>query len=312
MQHYPQYRLALSALVATALITLAAPTATAGLPDSPDGTVKAVLESLADRHPEILWEALPASYQNDITEITHLAANKVDPELWGAIFGLGGKVAGVLRDQRNYFLNSSLMSAAGEERDRIEGNWDTAVAAMDSFFTSDLANLENLKTMDWEKFLSTTVVEMMDSISQIQTEDDSGESGEDIIEMLRKTSVETVSTEGDKATVRISAPDEDPEEILLTCVEGRWIPSEMANDWETNMAEAKKNLASIDEEQMAEAKMQAMMVFGTVEAALDQLAAAGSQEEFDTAIQGLLGPFLGMAGGMQDEMQDEMEEQTEE
>ena len=312
MKHHPLYRLALSAVAATALIALAAPTATAGLPDSPDGAVKAVLESLANRHPEVLWEALPPSYQKDITEITHLAAAKMDPELWDAIFGLGGKVAGVLRDQRDYFLNSSLMNAAGEERDRIEGNWDTAVAAMDSFFTSDLANLENLKTMDWERFLSTTVVEMMDSISQIQTEDESGESGEDIIGTLRKTTVETVSTEGDRATVKISAPGEDPEEVQLTRVEGRWIPSEMADDWETNMAEAKKNLANIDEEQMGEAKMQAMMVFGMVEAALDQLAAAGSQEEFDTAIQGLLGPFLGMVGGMQDEMQDEMEEETQE
>jgi hypothetical protein len=283
--------------VAIALVSIPA---AANLPDTPDGTIKQVFESLANRHPEILWQALPPTYQRDITELTHAVADKVDPELWNGVFGLGSQVAVVLRDKREYFLNSSMMNAAGEERARIEENWDTAVAALDGFFTSEFSNLENLKTMDWEGFLSTTAVDIMDRVVEIQAEKGAEEDFEDIAAKLRNTTVETVSRDGDVATVRVSTPGEDPEEVSVTRVEGRWVPTDMAEDWDTNMAEAKENIANVTEEQMAQAKMQAMMVFGMVQAGLDQLAATNSQEEFDQAIQGLLGPFMGMAGGMQE------------
>ena len=29
------------------------------------------MEQLADRQPEIIWQALPSTYQKDITELTH-------------------------------------------------------------------------------------------------------------------------------------------------------------------------------------------------------------------------------------------------
>ena len=52
------------------------------IPATPDGTVMAVAQNLADNHPEILWEALPASYRTDITELTQLFAAKMDPEIY--------------------------------------------------------------------------------------------------------------------------------------------------------------------------------------------------------------------------------------
>lgn len=298
MRHQMKRRIVLSCVVATAMVALASP-ADAGLPDSPDGTVSAVIQSLADRHPEILWQALPPGYQQDISDVTHAAAEKMDPELWDAIFRIGTKVSGVLRDKKEFFLNSSMMNAAGEEKVRVEENWDTAVSALDNFFTSEFSNLETFKTMDWERFLSTTGVELMDRIAELDAQKGE-EDVEEMIAKLRATTVETVSQEGDKATVRISAPDEDPEEVPLTRVEGRWVPSDMADDWDSNMAEAKENIANLTEEQMAQAKMQAMMVMGMADAAIDQIAATTTQDEFDQALQGLFGPFLGMAGGMQE------------
>jgi hypothetical protein len=106
-----------------------------------------------------------------------------------------------------------------------------------------------------------------------------------------------VSREDDVATVRISAPGEDPEEISLTLVEGRWVPTDMAQDWDANMAEAKQEIADITEEQMVEGKMQAMMMFGMADAALDQLAVVNSTEELEQALQGLMGPLMGMGPG---------------
>ena len=282
-------------VVAVALASLTAHSA--DLPDSPDGTVKAVLQNLADRHPEVLWQALPPSYQKDITEVTHAFANMMDQEIWDAAFGLGLKAAGVLRDKKQLILESSLMEAAGEERARIEGNWDAVIALMEDSFSSEIAKLDTLKTIDWEKFLSTTGAEIMARAADISTAESAEENFEDAIALLRKTTVETVSRDGEVATVKVSAPGEEPEEISLTLVEGRWVPSDMAEEWDEGVADAMQEIDEMSEEEIA-GKAQAMAFFGMADAMLDQLAAANSQEEFEEAMQGILGPFMGMGEAM--------------
>ncbi|HSN57475.1 MAG TPA: hypothetical protein VLT32_22590, partial [Candidatus Sulfomarinibacteraceae bacterium] len=82
------------------LLALAATAGAADLPDSPDGTVEAVAAALAGNQPEILWQALPPTYQRDITELTHGFAAKVDPAVWEAAFGVGRRTAGLLRDKK--------------------------------------------------------------------------------------------------------------------------------------------------------------------------------------------------------------------
>lgn len=282
-----------------AVVVVASSTAVAAdLPDSPDGTVKAVLQGLADQHPEILWQALPPSYQKDINDLTHAFANKMDPEIWDAAFGLGLKAAEVLKDKKQYIFGSSMMDAAGDEREQIEGNWDAAVALMKDFFSSDVANLETLKTINWERFLSTTGAEIAARAATISSEKSDDEDYEDAVALLRKTTVEMVSRDGDHATVKVTAPDEEPEEVSLTQVEGRWVPSDLADEWDEHMAEAREGIEEMTAEQIAESKAQAMGFFGMADAMLDQLAAVNSQEEFDEAMQGILGPFMGMGDEM--------------
>ena len=282
-----------------ALVALASfPVHSADLPDSPDGTVKAVMQNLADQHPEVLWQALPASYQKDITELTHAFANKMDEEIWNATFSLGLKATGVLRDKKQYILESSIMEAAGDEQARIEGNWDAVVAVLGDFFSSEVSQLDNLKTIDWERYLRTTGTEIMVRGADISTAKSAEEDYEDLVATLRKTTVETVSRDGDAATVKVSAPGEDPEEISLTLVEGRWVPSDMAEEWDERVAEAMREIDEISEEEVAEGKMQAMAIFGMADAMLDQLVAVNSTEEFEEAMQGIMAPLMGMGEEM--------------
>jgi hypothetical protein len=267
------------------------------LPDSPDGTVRAVMESLADRHPEILWQALPASYQQDITELTHAFADTMDPEIWNTAFRLGNKAVGILRDKKRYILESSLMSASGDRRAEVENNWDSAVAALDSLFSSEISDLDNLRSMDWGRFLRTSGAEIMDRAHDISAAAGGEDADEDVLAMIRQTTVDLVSRDGDHATVRVSAPGEEPEEVPLTRVEGRWVPTDMADDWDANIAGAMQDIAGLSAEEMAENKMQAMALFGMAEAVLDQLAAVNSTEEFEQAMQSISGSFTGMGTG---------------
>jgi hypothetical protein len=110
---------------------------------------------------------------------------------------------------------------------------------------------------------------------------------------LRQTKVEIVSRDGDQATLRMTAPDEEPEDVQLTRVEGRWVPSEMAVDWDVKITAAKQKLATITDEELAQGSAQAMVLIGMADAMLTELAAVESAAELDQKLQGLLGPLLG-------------------
>ena len=49
----------LCAVLAGVVTAMAVPAVSFDIPNTPDGTVRAVSEALADRHPEVLWQALP-------------------------------------------------------------------------------------------------------------------------------------------------------------------------------------------------------------------------------------------------------------
>ena len=293
MHHTPHPKTLLCHILAALVVAVAAPALSIEIPDTPDGTVRAVSAALADRHPEVLWQALPPTYQKDITELTHTFAGRMDPAVWNAAFGLGRKTVGILRDKKALFLSSSMLQAAGDDRRRIESGWDSVVSVLDSFFSSDVTRLETLKTIDWERYLSSTGRELMNQAAEVSKARGDDAFDREFAGKLRQTKIELVSRDGNQATVRMSAPDEEPEELQLTRVEGRWVPSEMAVDWDVKVAAAKEKLATITDEELAQGSAQAMVVIGMADAMLTQLATVESAAELDQALQGLLGPLLG-------------------
>ena len=298
-------------VVALVLAAVGVPALAVDIPSSPDGTVRAVAEGLADRHPEVLWQALPPTYHKDITELTHAFAERMDPAVWEATFALGSRTAGLLRDKKDIILASSMAEAAGEEREQIEGGWDEMVSMFDSFFSSGVSSLDTLKTIDWEQYIATTGKDLMDLAAEKSKADGDDTFDREFTQKLRQAEVEVISNEGDSATLRMTAPDEEPEEMQLTRVEGRWVPTDMAKDWDKNVAEAKAKLAALTDEEMQQGSMQAMMMIGMVDGVLAQLETVETAEEFDQAIEGLLGPFLGgMMGPGEDEMYEYDEDES--
>lgn len=279
--------------IACLLIAFTVPTLAVEIPDSPEGTARAVGNALADRHPEVLWQALPPTYQKDITELTHAFAAKMDPVVWDAVFGVGRKTAALLRDKKDIILASSTIQAAGEKRDEVASGWDSMVGLLDSFFASGVSNLDTLKTINWESYLATTGRDLMNLAAEKSKASGNDAFEREFVQPLKQTEIEVVSRDGDNATLRMTAPGEEPEEEQFTRVEGRWVPAEMAVDWDKNVAEARQKIAAITDEEIQQGSMQAMMMIGMVDGVLAQLNAAETAEEFDQSIQGILGPFLG-------------------
>ena len=288
-----------------AIITIVTSLACAGavgagsvvIPDTPDGTVKAVAENLAEGRPEVLWMALPPSYQQDITDITHAFANKMDPELYNKTFSLLNKAVVVLTDKKDIIQGSSMIKTVEEDDlDTVEEGWDTAMALLGTLLTSDISDLEKMKTFNYEDFFKGTATALMEQAAAMSAEDPEDPYAKEFQSKFEAMTVELLNTEGDHATLVISAPDEEPEQVEMTRVEGRWIPTDMADDWAEEVAEAKQKIEEITPESLAETKMQAMMMLAMAESFVDQVGQVNSSEELDALIGGMFGSMMGGMG----------------
>jgi hypothetical protein len=274
------------------------------LPDSPDGTVLAVVEALQNNHAEILWTALPESYQSDITEITHEFAGKMDPEIYDRGFALIMRAFEVLDDRKDVILGSEIFQSTGGDAEEIRTGLSGTQAFTHALESSEVATIEGLGSIEWGQFLATTGSKILANAAALESED-----GENPLDELESLTVETLEISDDRATLRIGSAEHDPEDVEMVRVEGRWIPAELAEEWPQFVEDARQGLAEMTPENMAAQKTQIMMFFGMAEGFIEQVASLQTPEEFDAAIGPMLAPLM---GGEMDSGDDEEEWETPE
>jgi hypothetical protein len=274
------------------------------IPDTPDGTVLAAAKAVQDNHPEFFWHALPESYRQFITEITAAFAEKMDPAVYDQAFALVMRAIEVLDDRKDIILASETFKSAGADADvdEIRAGLSNAQAFTEILKASEIATLEGLGSVDWEQFLTTTGAQMIESAAALESE-----AGGNPLDELDSLEVETLEVSGDRATLKISSKDHEAEDVEMARVEGRWIPAEMAEEWPQFTEDARKGLAEMTPESMAEQKMQIMMFFGMADAFIEEIASLQTPEEFDAAVGSMLAPFMGGMGMADDEEWDDTE-----
>ena len=259
------------------------------IPDSPDGAVFAFAEAIQENHAESIWKFLiPESYKTDITEITTTFAEKMDPAVYDRAFAIVMRAVEVLDDRKDIILASETFKSIGADADEIRTGLSNTQVFTDTLKASEIATLAGLGSVDWEQFLATTGNTMIKHAAAIEAE-----GGENLYNELASLEIETVNLADDRATLRISSNNQEPEDVEMAKVEGRWIPAEMADEWAQGVEEARQSLAEITPETMAAQKTQIMMFFGMADALIEQIASLQTPEEFDAAIGPMLAPFLG-------------------
>jgi hypothetical protein len=279
------------------------------IPDSPDGAVLAVAEALQNNHAEALWTALPESYQQDITEITQALSEKMDPDVYDRAFATVMRAIEVLDDRKEIILASETFKSSGADADDLRLTLSNSLVFTDILKASEVATVAGLGSVNWEQFLATTGNEFIKQVAAIESPE-----GDNPLDSLDSLKVETIEVSENRAMLRISSDDHEPEDVEMAKVEGHWIPAELADDWDRSIEEARQNLAEITPETMAAQKTQIMMVFGMADGLIEQVASLQTPEEFDAAIGPMLAPYIGGASmNMGDDQEWEpTEEMTEE
>lgn len=264
----------------------------------PDESLNAVSAAVQKGDLMTVWKALPPSYQKDIDGLIDDFAAKVDPELWNKSFQLLGKLAKLVKEKKTFFLGSKLLDpllaqAPPGTKDQLTQSWDGVATILEAVANSDIKTIDGLKKANCEQFIAGTLT----SVAQHGLEMASKLPNPDVqaaLEKAKGSKATLVEVKGDEAQVKMTAPGEEPKTQTVKRVEGKWLPAEMVDSWKEQMAVFKEGIAKM--EIPAEQKTGALAMMGGVESAVDQLLAAKTQEEFDTALQGiaiLAGSMLG-------------------
>lgn len=267
------------------------------IPDSPEGTVEVVVDGLVQHHPEIVWRALPPSYQQDVADLTREFADTVDPAVFDRAVAVARKGAVVLQSKKELILGSEILEKSQVDAETVDIYWETAVHMLDALLASDVADLSTLRELDVETFLATTGSDLMDHASKLPAENEDMESFAQRVAGLEQANVDLESEDGDHALVLLEVPDQDTTELRLIRVEDRWVPAELAAQWPHAVAEARAKIEMLSGEEAAQTRVRVLFGIGIVEGFIDQLDRMETSDEIDDLIGGVLGNIMATQGG---------------
>jgi hypothetical protein len=258
------------------------------IPDEPSAAIQKIADEMLVGNCSILWHAMPSSYQADVNAIAKLAGAKVDPEIYDKSFGLFGRFAEVADKQKSFILNTKLGGElAAEQIAEIEAAWPSIIGFIQTIVSSSISSSAGLRAFDGQGFSEQTLPALFkysNDLAAISKEENPFGS----LEFNRLKTIENADT---AAVIEITFTNGDVETEDFIKVENRWVPTEMATNWSTQIADTKKKLEAISSEEIAKNKPQLMGMITMLDGILTQLEKADTQEQFDQALRGAMMPI---------------------
>ena len=262
------------------------------VPDDAKGTAETIISKLAENKPQVLWSALPESYQKDANEVARSAIASLDAEVYDKVVGILKKANKILTEKKEFILKNEQLGLLAKDMDDVSANWDAFTELVAILLDSQLGTYQKAKNIDLGGLLAETGSNLMGKLATISALADEDKWQTEFVAKLKAVKIEEASTSGEESLLQVTDPDGKVEEQTWVKVEGKWIPKEVKDGWMANIAKAKERIATQSAEK-EQNKMGAMLVLGMVEGVLDQLDKASTQEDFEAAIEGLakLGNF---------------------
>lgn len=257
------------------------------VPDDAKGTAETIISKLAENKPQVLWSALPESYQKDANEVARSAIASLDAEVYDKVVGILKKANKMLTEKKEFILKNEQFGLLAKDMDEVSANWDVFTELVAILLDSQLGTYEKAKNIDLGGLLAETGSDLMGKFATISALADEDKWQTEFVAKLKAVKIEEASTSGKESLLQVTDPDGKVEEQIWVKVEGKWIPKEVKDGWMANIAKAKEKIATQSTEK-EQNKMGAILVLGMVEGVLDQLDKVSTQEDFEAAIEGLV------------------------
>jgi len=249
--------------------------------------------------PQVLWEALPHSWQSDVTAIVRQTAETTDPELYELGWSMAGKIARILEDKQSFILDHPMVAGQVKDREKMEALLHAVAGLLQTAAESELADREAMRTLDVEKFLAGTGAKLLRQMGEIWPQLESMQAalpkpGSFPLGKLQLQEVTVLHREGGSARLRIALTGGPSTEQDWVQVEGRWVPKQMADAWPQGIAAAQRQLAN-SVPATSERKQALIVQLRRLDGALDGVLATKTPAEFQAAAGAAFGTMLGVA-----------------
>lgn len=244
-----------------------------------EAAVKATLDGIEKAATEgklmtAVFEAMPASHQKGLFDVSQAFATKMDPMVWNSGTSILGNIGKVFSTKADFIVNGVFAKEALDDTNiKIEDVNESFVLAGTAISNIASITLADIKAQQSPKALAA----FLDSkIGKLPASKDA-EPGY------------TIKTDEDgDIIVKFGC-----ENVEFENVNGKWIPEGLA---ELDFAEIIKEInekIDFSSEEGQQIKMQAVMGAAMFNGMLAPALQATTQEEFDVAIQSILASFIG-------------------
>ena len=278
----------------------ATPTNSASAPTSSepaDVAVSAVFKGMRENKPQVLWEFLPPSYQQDVNNLAHEFAGKMDAELWSRSSRFSRRAATLLSTRKRFILDYPPLQQADLPSFDVKSlmeRWDGIVELLSILVNSDLTDLDKLKTIDLGSYLAQTGGQLMTHLSEMSAVDKNDPFGSSL-RKLAKRKASLVSEQGETAVVKLEStdPQQEPKQLEFARVEGKWIPKTLADGWSKHVEEIRVQMqASLSAETIADKKADVFQFLDQAEPVLDLLEQAETADDFHDILNRRVLPLI--------------------
>jgi hypothetical protein len=258
--------------------------------------VDLVMAEMEKKNGTIIWDALPSGKQQDIEEVVALFAKKLDSRTFDTVRKIRNTLIEIAKKQQQFILNSAVIPIPPDQKSQIEQSYPAIVGMIDSYLSKDLFDAKRLQKGDLRGLIeswSTSVYASADELAKTLPD------GHPVrAQLMDYSGVEyTVEAVGsDEANVRLTlpAPDGSTQEVVVELVQsdGRWLPRQMVEGWDAGLAQAKAAISQIKGDEVHQMVTAGVLV---INAPLQNLKNAKTQEEFDKTLSEIMEMMQGMA-----------------
>lgn len=264
----------------------------AAIPETPDAALMTLSDGVKAGNARVFWDFLPASYQKDVNDVVREFAGKMDKEIWNGVFNVGQQTVATLKSKKSMVLNHPDVQGIPLPEEMRGQAYDGIVGVLNALFNSPVSDLEKMKTIDMGDVLAVTgsaLLKQGGELAELSPQTPAGGG----VEVMALHKVTVLESSGDKARVQMEFSDEleRVEERDMVRVEGKWIFADIAEDWDSKIAQAKNQISQLGPQTFAEQKPQILGGLAMAEAFITQLQNANSQQEFDMALSQIVEPI---------------------
>lgn len=197
---------------------------------------KGAMEALKSGRLDKVYGMLPESWQGDLSRVAAAYAGKVDPELAAAVSGAVTALGGVLEAQAGHLAEWAMEAGAGRgwmQMEALEGK--SAEELAEGIKAAGAMLKESAGWLSVEKLAQGDLAGVLGSVPPVPVFFQTAVA-EDI--MPAEARLSTVGAGDGAVALELGNDAAGWERMELRKVEGRWVPSELADEWAEGIAEA--------------------------------------------------------------------------